>query len=205
MTRNNFNRKQLQTSDGKSLSTDSLYVAAWADLVRIARFRMAREGSGHILEPAALVNETYLKLARQRRACWRSKEHLLRVATSQMKRILIDLSRKRDATKNGGGQSHIQADDANVRFEQQSARVADLVEILSLLKHRDPRRWRVVALTFIVGLSVREVANQVGYSTRTVKRDLRSAFCWLGTELGPARRTGLRHLRRNDTKRACLS
>ena len=187
MTRNNFNREQLQTSDGKSLSTDSLYVAAWGDLLRIARFRMAGEESGHVLEPEALVNETYIKLAGQKRACWRSKEHLIRVAACQMDRILIDSARKRNAKKNGGGQLHVQMDDGNVCSQRRSAPINDLVEILSLLKHRDPRRWRVVALTFVAGLSIREVAKQMGYSVRTVKRDLSDAYRWLGTELGGGR------------------
>ena len=204
MTRNNLS-PQSQTKEGNVLSTDSLYVAAWGDLVRIARFRMAREESGHILEPEALVNETYIKLARQKRSCWRSKEHLVRVAACQMNRILIDFARKRDATKTGGGQLHIQMDDANVCSQQRSARINDLVEILSLLKHRDPRRWRAVALTFAVGLSIREVAKQMGYSTRTVKRDLRDAYRWLGTELGGGRWNHPRFLRRNGTKRARVS
>ena len=205
MTRNNFNREQLQTSDGKSLSTDSLYVAAWGDLVRIARFRMAREESGHILEPEALVNETYIKLARQKRACWRSKEHLVRVAACQMGRILIDFARKRNAKKNGGGQLQVQMDDANVCSQRRSAPINDLVEMLSLLKHRDPRRWRVVSLTFVAGLSIREVAKQMGYSARTVKRDLSDAYRWLGTELGGGRWNHPRFLRRNPTKRVRLS
>ena len=80
-----------------------LYPAVYEDLRRLAQNRMKREPGADVLQPTALVNEVYLKLAEQRDARINSRTHFIAIASVAMQRILCDSARSRKAAKRGGG------------------------------------------------------------------------------------------------------
>jgi RNA polymerase sigma-70 factor, ECF subfamily len=57
-------------------------------------------------------------------------------------------------------------------------------EALTQLETADPRAARVAELRFFVGLEEKEIAEYLGVSEITVKRDWRFARAWLATRLG---------------------
>ena len=186
-TRKTQSGRKPSTNRTPTLRTRSLYEAYTRELIQIAGKQMERERSGHILEPEALVNETYLRLARRSGLCWEGRRQFLRVVDQEMKWTLIDFARRRDTRKCGGGMRHVVLDQANVSLGPEDPHSPALRNALRVLEKENPRVWRVVALRFFVGLTTVETAAAIGVSERTVKRDWSSARRWLVGELGPRR------------------
>src|SRR5262245_62452770 len=91
-------------SDGDRAALDAVIPLVHEELKRLARRRLAGERPNHTIQPTALVNEAYLRLANERRMKWHDRSHFLAVAAQLMRFILVDHARKRRNQKRGGGQ-----------------------------------------------------------------------------------------------------
>ncbi len=150
------------------------------DLRSIARRFMNRESKAHTLQPTALVNEVYLSLVDQRRVSWSGRAHFFAIASSMMRRILVDHARARMREKRGGGMICVTLHEADgVPAVDIPIEILALDEALGKLARIDERKARVVELHFFGGLSVSQTARVVGCSTATVSRDWRIAKAWL--------------------------
>ncbi|MCZ6681553.1 MAG: ECF-type sigma factor, partial [Planctomycetota bacterium] len=91
---------------GESSANDGLMDAVYDQLRAMAHSHMNREFGrgqpGATLQPTALVNETYLKLIKQRQQ-YDSRGQFFAIATKLMIRVLLDYQRQRKAAKRGGG------------------------------------------------------------------------------------------------------
>lgn len=172
---------------GREGAIDDLMPLVYDELRRIASRHMRREGEGHTLEPTALVNEVYLKLAAQRSADWEGRTHFLCVASRAMRCVLVDHARGRLRQKRGAEFQRV--DIADALEHAAPASDVDFLEVreaLERLAALDERQARVVELRFFGGLSVDEVATALGVSRRTVEAEWTHAKAWLGLELrGP--------------------
>lgn len=155
----------------------------YPELKRIAQCRMRSERSDHTLQPTALVNEFFLQLAKQREFLWRSRAHFLAVASTAMKRLLIDYARAHDASKRGGDSVKIQLDGLLLSHFQTTFEPAELNEILDRLEAEEPRMSQIVELRCFGGLTHAEIAETLGIDERTVKRDWQVARAWLFGQL----------------------
>lgn len=154
----------------------------YAELHRIAARYARRERSGHTLQPTALVHEAYMRLVGDDRR-WTDRRHFFAVASSLMRNILVDYARSRNAAKRGGG-ARVELKDSD--RSQPPGRLEDLLsldEALSRLSKLDERQCRIVEMRFFGGLSEEEIAEVLGISARTVKRDWTLARAWLHNEL----------------------
>src|SRR6185436_5110548 len=104
-------------------------------------------------------------------------------ASQAMRRILVDHARQYHAQKRGGGQAKVPLDDALPISSAQSAELIELDEALTELAHVDARQARIVELRFFTGLSIEEVSQLLGLTSRTVNRDWRMAQAWLRRHL----------------------
>lgn len=172
-----------ELSAGRADAIDDLMPLVYDELRRIARRHMRREGEGHTLQPTALVNEAYLKLVRQTRAEWEGRTHFLCVASSAMRRILVDHARGRLRQKRGADLQRVDLDEVLERAAESDADVLELHGALDRLAKLDDRQARVVELRFFGGLTVEEVAEALGVSNRTVDNEWRHAKAWLDMEL----------------------
>lgn len=166
---------------------DRLIPAVLDDLRRIARRQLAREPPGHTLVPTAVVSELYLRWSRQPGLQWRDRTHFFRVASAQIRRILVDHARRKRARKRSGavGSTPDSALAAGSR-PPSSRRLVDLIDLdqaLDRLDGLDPELRRLVELRYFAGLSAREVAEVLGVTERTVMRRWASARAWLYVEL----------------------
>jgi RNA polymerase sigma factor (TIGR02999 family) len=143
---------------------------------------MKQERSDHTLQPTALVHEAYLRLIAQPDRNWQNRAHFFAVAAQAMRTVLIDHARANLAEKRGGGKVHVELGDAR-RVSAEPQYVLTLNEVLKRLEQIDPRASRVVELRWFVGLSVKEVAEVMSISEKTVRRDWNFAKAWLQAEL----------------------
>ena len=140
------------------------------------------ERAGHTLNATALVHEAYVKLVDQTRVEWHGRSHFFAVASEAMRRILVNHARARNALKRGGKESHVPLDDADVFVsDAQSEEVEALGEALDRLEAFDPRGAAVVTYRFFGGLKNEEIAEVLGVSPVTVRRQWRAARAWLRT------------------------
>jgi len=175
--------KRLSAGDKKA--ADDLIPVVYQELRRMARYYMAREQSGHTLQPTALVHEVYLKLVDQNDVDWKNRAHFFAVAAQAMRRILVDHARLNKAEKRGGSdRKDVALDEALVYSSETGPDVLQVDEALTRLAAIDARQCQIVELRFFVGLTVDEIAEVLQLSPRTIKREWNSAKAWLYGELG---------------------
>lgn len=173
---------------GQEGAADPLFARVYGELRRLAASHMARERPGHTLGATALAHEAYLRLVGQRRVDWQSRAHFMAVAAMAMRRILINHARGKLADKRGAGQVVATFDE---QVLGQPLRARDLVrldEALEELAALNERQSKVVAYRFFVGLGYEEIAEVMGVSVPTVRRDWRFARAWLVRAMGAAER-----------------
>jgi RNA polymerase sigma-70 factor, ECF subfamily len=155
---------------------ESLY----SDLHNIAARMLTAERSDHTLQPSALVNELYLRLHAGTPPLWRNRAHFLAVASNTLRRILIDHARARRAAQRGGGEAAVALlMDPGVPCSYDDLLFVD--EALNELERADSRAARVTELRFFGGLLESEIAEELGVSEITVKRDWKFARAWLAS------------------------
>jgi RNA polymerase sigma-70 factor, ECF subfamily len=159
-------------------------------LRRVARRYMRRERAGQTLQPTALVNEAYLRLADLGHVHLRDRAHFFALSARLMRRILIDLSRAKGNQKRGGDVRRVSFDECLVVSTEPGADLVAVDDALSTFATVDPRRAHVVELRFFGGLSVDETAEALKVSPETVMRDWKVAKVWLARELEKGRRHG---------------
>jgi RNA polymerase sigma factor (TIGR02999 family) len=170
-------------SGGDERAMDQLLPLVYDELRRLANHYLAQERPDHTLQPTALVHEAYLRLVETRNRDFRSRAYFFGVASKLMRRVLVDHARKHGAAIRGGGLTNISLDEA---VDLPDGRELDLValdEALNTLAAIDPRQSRMVELKFFGGLSVDEMAEVLGISAATIKRDWVWARTWLYREL----------------------
>jgi RNA polymerase sigma factor (TIGR02999 family) len=153
------------------------------ELKRLARRQLARERPGHTIQPTALVNEAYLRLAAERSMHWQDRAHFFAVAARLMRFVLVDYARRRQTHRRGSGQPAIALDSALDMLDGRVDEVLSIDGALSALAKVDERKARVVELRVFAGLTVEESAHVLGVSAITVARDWRFARSWLQREL----------------------
>lgn len=154
----------------------------YAELRRLARRAMSRQGPGHTLQTTALLHEAWLRLEKLD-ARWESKDHFLAVAARAMRSVLVDHARRRGAEKRGGGRQRVDLDDVVDGLQQRSADLLALDEALAELTRLDEELARIVEMRFFGGLKHPAIADLLGVSLRRVERGWSTARSWLYTRL----------------------
>ena len=82
----------------------------------MASAQLAHERPGHTLQPTALVNEVYLRLADTSDPVWQNRSHFMASAGKMMRWILVDHAREKHAIKRGGGQVAVESEKISPRI-----------------------------------------------------------------------------------------
>ncbi|MET0555358.1 MAG: sigma-70 family RNA polymerase sigma factor [Vicinamibacteria bacterium] len=169
---------------GDQAAGDRLFPLLHGELRRQAGHYMRRERRGHTLEPSALVNETYLRLAGARGLDWQCRAQFFGIAARVMRQVLVDHGRRRRAAKREVWRVTL----TDAEGPAAPMDVLDLERALGELTALDERQAHIVELRFFGGLDVEETAALLGVSARTVKREWRTARAWLQHRLQGAGR-----------------
>ena len=168
---------------GDEAAVDAILPHVYGELQDLAHRQLRGERPDHTLNTTALVHEAYLKLVRQDGVDWQSRAHFLGVAAMAMRRILINYARTRRAEKRGGGAALATLHDGEVGRVARTDELLALDEALDRLGERSARAARVVEMWFFGGLTHAEIAEALGVSEPTVRRDWRAARAWLSHAL----------------------
>jgi RNA polymerase sigma-70 factor (ECF subfamily) len=163
---------------GDKSAAGRLLPLVYGELHRLARSYMHRERIDHTLQPTALINEAYLRLAREN-VDWQSRQHFIGVAANVMRRLLVDHARAHNAEMRSGGLQRVELEEGFMVSGEQSKEVLALHEALTVLEEADPRQAKVVELKYFGGFSVEEIGAILEMSPRSVKRHWALARIWL--------------------------
>ncbi|MCB1041370.1 MAG: sigma-70 family RNA polymerase sigma factor [Acidobacteria bacterium] len=160
---------------------------AWHELVpliyqemrKLARYHLRQQGSAVSFQTTELLHETLIKLEAQDRVQWADRRHFFAVATTVMRRVLLDHARAQTADKRGHQSIHFQIDDTDLAHPTHDRDLIALDQALTDLARLDPPLARLVELRVFGGLTIEETADLLGCSPATVKRDWTTARLWL--------------------------
>lgn len=162
--------------DGDAGALDRIVPLVYEDLRRLARRQLARSIGPQTIRPTELVHDAYVKLAGGGTPSAVDRAHFLAIAARAMRQVLVDHARQRLAAKRGGGWkratlsgSHWVAD-----FD-----VDELLTLDTALQQLEPRQRQVVECRFFGGMEERDIAQALGITERTVRRDWVKARAWL--------------------------
>lgn len=174
---------------GDSPAVEALIPHIYDNLRRLAQKQMRAERDNHTLQPTALVHEAYLKLINQNEQSFANRLHFFSIAAKQMRRILIDHARAKQAAKRGG--SYVKVSDwdgvglgeIEAVAEESREDLLQLNQALEELEQISQKQAKVVELKFFAGCTNEDIAQVLGVSLATVKREWALARTWLKREL----------------------
>lgn len=179
-----FGRGETGQTGHEREALDQLFSLAYEELRRLAS-SVKRGDPSNTLSPTALVNEAWLKLAKQPGIAAASRLHFKRIAARAMRQLLVEAARRRNSHKRGGGGETIFVafDDS---LDSPTTGQEDLLALdtaLTELARLEPRQAQIVESRFFGGLEVGEISSLIGVSEATILRDWRAAKAWLGQAL----------------------
>jgi RNA polymerase sigma factor (TIGR02999 family) len=168
---------------GNRTVVDAVLPQVYEELRDLAHRKLRGERADHTLNTTALVHEAYEKLVQQDRMTWQNRAHFMGVAALSMRRILINYAHQRSAQKRGGGEPVATFKDGMAARTVHAEELIDLDDALKRLEQLNERQAKVVTYRFFGGLTQKEIAEVLGVSEPTVRRDWRLARAWLSREL----------------------
>ncbi len=168
---------------GDRRAAGELLPILYAELRGLGRALLSRKPPGQTLQATALVHEAYARLVGTADPGWNGRGHFFGAAARAMRDILVEEARRKASLKRGGGRRRVGADPDEFGIEAPCEDVLALNDAMERLEKDDALKGRIVLLKFFTGLSMQEIADDLGVSKATVEREWRFARAWLHREL----------------------
>jgi RNA polymerase sigma factor (TIGR02999 family) len=165
---------------------EGLMELVYSELRGLAAYHLRHERPDHTLQPTALVHEAYLRLFERPDIEWQGRAHFFRVASRQVRRVLVDHARSRNRAKRSGKLLRVTLSD-DVALVGPTVDMLALDEALQQLDEHSSQDRQIVELKFFGGLTEGEIASVLDISDRTVRRRWVFARAWLFQQLGVSR------------------
>jgi RNA polymerase sigma factor (TIGR02999 family) len=172
-----------QLGDENPGASSQLFELLYDELRRMARNHLRRENPGHTLSATSLAHEAWFRMAEQSRTQWQNRSHYLAVASTMMRRILVNHELAHRANKRDAELVSVTLSGLEQIGAAPDRDLVAVHEALLAFEEVDKRAAKVVELRFFGGLENEEVAEALGVSLATVKRDWAVARAWLHREL----------------------
>ena len=173
----------LRSRNGDRGSVDRFVDSLYNELHKLAAYHMRGESPGGTLTPTVLVHEAYLKLVDQSKVSWQDRAHFIGVASHLIRRALLEHVRRSGAVKRGGGRQRVTLVEPSMPTGASSVDILALEEALVSLEQQDERKAKVVELRFFAGLTMKEAADILSVSKKTIEADWYFARAWLTAAL----------------------
>lgn len=169
---------------GDPSAAEQLLPLVYDELRKLAAQRLAHEAPGQTLEATALVHEAYLRLVDVDKAQhWHSRGHFFAAAAEAMRRILVEIARRRSRVKHGGGRDRLDLDSAALVAPEIDQDLIALDEALDRLAQEDALSAQVVKLRYFAGLTIPQAAELLEVSPRKADFLWSFARAWLRREI----------------------
>jgi RNA polymerase sigma factor (TIGR02999 family) len=169
---------------GDQQAVGQLFRLLYDDLHRLARSRLRKHGTMTLLDTTSLLHESFLKLIGASVLPVEDRQHFFAYAASVMRSVIVDFARARQSARRGGEAEHVVLDTAlGQQLASPENEALAVHEALDVLAQADPRLVQVVEMRYFGGLSEAEIAQALGLSERTVRRDWEKARLMLRAAL----------------------
>jgi len=173
--------ESIQHGDPKA--ADELLPLVYAELRKLAAYKMAQNVSGHTLQPTALVHEVWLRLVGSENPTFENRSHFFAAAAEAMRHLLIDNARRKLARRHGGDLQRVDVEYVDIATAADEDHLLAVNDALDRLASSSPVQAQVVKLRFFVGMTAAESAEVLGLSERTIKQYWSHAKTWLYHEI----------------------
>jgi RNA polymerase sigma factor (TIGR02999 family) len=168
---------------GDAGASDQLLPLVYEELRKLAAQRLNHEKPGQTLSATGLVHEAYLRLVDVEKAQhWNSRGHFFGAAAEAMRRILVEIARRKGGPEAGGRHRRVELADV-AETQRLDLDLIALSDALEKLQTKDHRAAELVKLRFFAGLTRQEAAEILGISVATADNDWAYAKGWLKAEL----------------------
>jgi len=169
-----------QWQNGNLAAGSTLFELLMPDLRRIAARCFRGERPGHTLQPTALVNEAFLRLAAAKNIDWQDRGHFYALAARMMRRYLIDHARSRPTVEF----MRMEGVPERILGNHTPLELAIAIDcLLDELEKKSQQRRAVVELKFFLGLTDEEAAEALNLKLHTLQREWYRARKWLFEQL----------------------
>lgn len=175
---------QVLGSEAGAVPPQAVYRLLYDELHRRARGYMRKESPEHTLSATGLVHEAWMRMSEQNRTEWRDRGHFIAVASTMMRRILVDHALAKRADKRAADLQPLSTTLLDHEGSNLDRDVVAVHDALLAFETVDPRAAKVVELRYFGGLELEEIGETLGVSLATVKRDWAVARAWLRREMG---------------------
>ena len=173
-----------QIEQGDPRAAEKLLPLVYEDLRNLAAAKLAQEKPGQTLQATALVHEAYLRLVGKDNAQqWNSRGHFFSAAAEAMRRILIEVARKKGCEKRGGDWEQVKLEDLDLLNSVTPDQLLSIDEAIEGLTADNPDAAKVVRLKYFAGLTLEQAGEALGISIATAYRHWAYARAWLRCEL----------------------
>jgi RNA polymerase sigma-70 factor, ECF subfamily len=173
--------EKMRAGDREALRT--LVSVLYPELRKIAASRLRKEQRRQSIQPTELVHEAYLRLVGHREHDWRNRAHFFGAASELIHRILVDRARRGLSRKREGDRVAVPLEDGLVASAERPEEFLALDQALTRLGQISPRQLSVVKMRYFAGLSIKDIAEALGVSSRLVDSDWAVARAWLRREM----------------------
>ena len=161
---------------GDKTAIGQLYGVLYPELRSIAHQRIRSLNNVQMLDTTSLVHESYLRLVKAGRINVENRKHFLAYAAHVMRSVVVDFVRHSRTERAGGAELHVTL---NSEVLDAVASPADEIlrmhEFLEELGQVDQRLVSVIEMRYFAGLDNDQIADVLGVTDRTVRRDLEKA------------------------------
>jgi len=165
-----------QARDGQRGALDRIFETLYPELRRIAHARLAGHVRSPLMQTTVLVHECYLKLLAAERLAPQDRAHFIAYAAQAIRSVIVDMVRSAQRQRRGGDAVHVTLDTAVAdAVAQQQDEVLEIDTALTELARLDARLAAVVEMRFFAGMKEAEIAQALGLTERTVRRDWEKA------------------------------
>jgi RNA polymerase sigma factor (TIGR02999 family) len=167
---------------GEPQAADQLLPLVYDELRKLASRNLSNQVAGQTLQPTALVHEAYVRLVgAEGPRVYKDRSHFFAAAAQAMRHILIDIARRKQTQKRGGGLHRNQLD--AIAASEPDDELLALDEALNKLAERDPPKAKLVELRYFAGLTGAQAAEVLGISPTTADRHWSYARAFLRAEI----------------------
>lgn len=161
---------------GEEDARKALFEAAYGELRRLAHSRLYGGGRNTVLDTTSLVHESYLRFVRAGELRVEDRRAFFAYASSVMRSVIIDSARERQAESRGGGMRDLTLNTQLVdSIPDGKGSILQVHEALTVLAQADARLAQVVEMRYFGGYTEAEIAEALGVTERTVRRDWEKA------------------------------